>query len=103
MRVHPGSPSWDQAGQGENDRTDGGGRPKNSLAKTTGDLDYDDEELDDGDIKDLDDDDKELDDGDIEDDEGLENNGKTAPVMLAGTRPPPKCRRRCLARRRCLV
>ena len=72
---------------GENDRTDGGGRPKNSLAKTTGNLDYDDEELDNGDIEDLEDDNEELDDGDIKDDEGLEDKGKTAPVMLAGTPP----------------
>ena len=69
---------------GENDRTDGGGRPKNSLAKTTGNLNYDDEELDNGDIEDLEDDDEELDNGDIKDDEGLED----APVMLAGTPPP---------------
>jgi hypothetical protein len=83
----PARPRGTKRDGGENDRTDGGGRPKSSLTKTTGDLDYDNEELDDGDIEDLNDDDEELDDGDIEDDEGLEDKGKTAPVMLAGTPP----------------
>jgi hypothetical protein len=71
---------------GANYRTDGG-RPKNSLPKTTGDLEDDDEELDNG---------------DTEDKEDLEDDGKTAPMVWAGT-PPPKCRRRCLAQWRCLV
>ena len=83
----PARPRGTKRGGGENNRTDGGGRPKKSLPKMTGDLDDVDEELDDGDIGDLDDDDEELDDGDIEDDEGLKDEGKTAPVMLAG--PPP--------------
>jgi len=70
----------------EDNRTDGGGRPKKSLPKTTGDLDDVDEELDNGDIGDLYDDDEELDNGDIEDVEGFEDEGKTVPAMLAG--PP---------------
>jgi len=86
----PACPRGTKRDGGENDRTYGGGRPKKSLPKTTGDLDDVDEELDDGDIGDLDDDDKKLDDGDIEDDEGLKDEGKTAPVMLAGPPPPTK-------------
>ena len=84
-------PSRDQARSGKNDWTDGGGRPKNSL-KMTGDLDDQDEELDDGDIGDLyddDDEDKDPDYGDIEDDEAPEDEGKTAPVMWAGNPHPP--------------
>ena len=69
-----------------NDRTDGG-RPKIALLKTTGDLAYDD---------------KELDDGDTEDEEDLEDDGRTAPIVWAGNPAPPKCRRHCLARWRCL-
>ena len=83
----PACPRETKRDDGKNDRTNGGGRPKKSLPKTTGNLDDIDEELDDGDIGDLDDEDEELNDGDIEDDEGLEDKGKTAPVMLAG--PPP--------------
>jgi len=64
-----------------NDRTDGG-RPKNSLPKTAGDLDEND---------------KELNDGEIDDNEDLGDKWKTAPGVLAGTSPPTKCRRRCLA------
>jgi hypothetical protein len=55
---------------GANDQTDGG-RPENSLPKTTGDLD----------------DDKELNDEGIKDDEGLKDKGKTAPVVWE--EPPP--------------
>jgi hypothetical protein len=79
-KVIPACPRGTKCEGGKNDRTDGGGRPKNSL-KTTGDLDDDDEELDDGDIRDLDGDDEDPDYGDIEDDEGPEDKGKTAPVM----------------------
>ena len=56
------------------DWTDGG-RPKNPLPKTTGNLDNDD---------------KELDNGDIEDDESREDKGKTALMLLAGTPPHPQ-------------
>jgi hypothetical protein len=62
----PACPRGTKRKGGKNDRTNNGGRPKNSL-KTTGDLDGDDEELDDGDIGDLDDDDEDPDYGDIED------------------------------------
>jgi len=89
----PACPRGTKRDGGKNDRTDGGGRPKNSLPKTTGDLDDDDEELDDGDIEDLEDDDndnEDLDYGDIEDDEGPEDEGKTAPVMWAGNPHPPQ-------------
>ena len=89
----PARPRGTKRDGGKNDRTDGGGCPKKPLPKTTGDLDDVDEELDDGDIGDLDDDDKELDDGDIEDDEGLEDEGKIVPVMLAGPPPPPSGRK----------
>ena len=89
MQGHPGLPSRDQARSGKNDRTDGGGRPKNSL-KTTGNLDGDDEELDNGDIGDLDDDDEDPNYGDIEDNESPEDEGKTAPVMRAGHPHPPQ-------------
>ena len=82
----PACPCGTKRDGSENDRTDGGGRPKKSLPKTTGNLDDVDEELNNGDIRDFNDDDDELDDGDIEDDEGLEDEGKTAPAMLAG--PP---------------
>jgi len=71
-------------------RQNGGGCPKNSL-KTTGDLDNDDEELDDGDIWDLyDDNDEDPDYGDIKDNEAPEDEGKTAPVMWAGNLHPPQ-------------
>jgi len=77
-KVIPACPRGTKREDGKNDRTDGGGRPKNSL-KTTGDLEDDDEELDDGDIRDLyDDDDEDPDYGDIEDDEAPEDDGKTA-------------------------
>ena len=55
------------------DRTDGG-CPKIALLKTTSDLAYDDEELDDG---------------DTEDEEDLEDDGGTAPIVWAGNPPPP--------------
>jgi hypothetical protein len=63
----PARPRGTKRDGGENDRTDSGGRPKNPLPTTTGDLDDVDDELDDGDIGDLDDDNEELDDGDIKD------------------------------------
>ena len=85
----PACPRRTKRDGGKNNRTDGGGRPKNSLPKTTGDLDDDDEELYDGDIEDLDDEDEDLDYGDIEDDKGPEDEGKTAPVMWAGNPHPP--------------
>ena len=53
-------------------------------------------------LRNLDEDDEELDDRDIKDNDGLNDKVKTAPVLFAGT-PPPKCRRRCLAQQRCLV
>ena len=85
----PACPRGTKRKGSKNDRTDGGGRPKNSL-KTTGDLEDDDEELDDGDIRDLyDDDDEDPDYGDIEDDEAPKDKRKTAPVMWAGNPPPP--------------
>ena len=90
----PAHPRGTKRNGGENDRTDDGGCPKKSLPKMTGDLDDVDEELDDGDIGDLDDDDKELNDGDIEDNEGLKDEGKTVPVMLAGTPPHQVAARR---------
>jgi hypothetical protein len=72
----PASPRGTKRDGGKNDRTGGGGRPKNP----TSDLDSNEEELDAGDIGDLDDDDEDPDYGDIEDDEGPEDEGKTAPV-----------------------
>jgi len=88
-KVIPACPRGTKREGGKNDRTDGGGRPKNSL-KTTSDLDNDDEELNNRDIGDLyDDDNEDPDYGDIEDDEALEDKGKTAPVMWAGNPHPP--------------
>ena len=49
-----------------------GGRPKNSLPKSTGNLDYNDEEPDNGDIKDM----------------SLEDEGETTPRWRAGTHHP---------------
>ena len=56
----PARPRGTKRNGGENNRTDGGGRPKKSLPKMTGDLDDIEEELDDRDIGDLDNDDEEL-------------------------------------------
>jgi len=63
-----------------------GGHPKIALLKTTGNLAYNDEELNDG---------------GTEYEEDLKDDGRTALTVWA--EPPPKCQRRCLARRRCLV
>ncbi len=83
----PACPRGTKREGGKNDWTNGGGRPKNSL-KMTGDLDDDNEVLDDGDIGDLYDEDPDY--GDIEDDEAPEDEGKTAPVMWAGNPQPPQ-------------
>ena len=73
-KVIPACPRGTRREGGKNNRTDGSGRPKNSL-KMTGDLDNDDKELDNGDIK---------------DNEAPEDEGKTAPVMWAGNLHPPQ-------------
>jgi hypothetical protein len=67
----PTRPRGAKRGCSASDWTDGG-RPKNSLPKSTGHLDYNDEEPDDGDIKDM----------------SLEDKGETAPRWRAGTHHP---------------
>jgi hypothetical protein len=70
----PARPRWAKRDGGANNRTDGS-RPKNSLPKRTGNLDKNNEELDNE---------------DIEDDESLKDKGKTAPMLHARTPPHPQ-------------
>jgi hypothetical protein len=67
----PARPRGAKRDGGASDRTDGG-CPKNSLPKSTGHLDYNDEEPDNGVIKDM----------------SLEDEGETAPRWRAGTHHP---------------
>ena len=75
MQVHPGSPSRGQARRWR-EQSDRRQPPQEfSPHKTTGNLDKNDEELDNE---------------DIEDDESLKDKGKTAPMLHARTPPHPQ-------------